>query len=36
MMSRASGERYGGRFSFPFKIFSIVFFLKSDKRAGQL
>ena len=28
MRSRASGVRYGGRFSFPFKIFSIVFFLK--------
>ena len=28
MRSLASGVRYGGRFSLPFNIFSIVFFLQ--------
>ena len=31
MRSLASGVRYGGRFSFPFNIFSIVFFLKKNR-----
>ena len=30
MRSLASGVRYGGRFSLPFNIFSIVFFLQED------